>query len=49
MDEVPEIALGIAAEVVARRHGGTGRALRGLTGPVRRASDRPWQPAVSPR
>ncbi|GAA4572782.1 hypothetical protein GCM10023176_36450 [Micromonospora coerulea] len=49
MDEVPEIALGVAVEVVARRHGGTGRALRGLSGLVQRASDRSRQPAVSPR
>ncbi|RZU76918.1 xanthine dehydrogenase accessory factor [Micromonospora kangleipakensis] len=44
-----ETALAIAAEVVARRHGGTGRALRGPKGPIHRAPDRARQPVGSPR
>ncbi|MBM0258375.1 XdhC family protein, partial [Micromonospora sp. 4G55] len=31
-----EIALAIAAELVAFRHGGSGRPLTGLTGPIHR-------------
>ncbi|WP_446215801.1 hypothetical protein [Micromonospora sp. IBHARD004] len=37
------------ADGVARRQGGTGRALRGLRGPIHRAPDRARQPAGSPR
>ncbi|MGW5669615.1 XdhC family protein, partial [Micromonospora sp. NPDC003776] len=41
-----ETALAIAAEVVAGRNGGTGRALHGLTGPIH-AADRDRRPAVA--
>ncbi|SCG65317.1 XdhC family protein [Micromonospora inositola] len=46
-----ETALAIAAEVVARRHGGTGRALHALSGPIHRggAPDPARQPAASLR
>ncbi|MCW3819441.1 XdhC family protein [Micromonospora sp. DR5-3] len=42
-----ETALAIAAEVVARRHDGTGRALHGLAGPIHRVPARDRQPAAS--
>lgn len=43
-----ETALAIAAEVVAGRNRGTGRALYGLTGPIHPAADRDRRAAVAP-
>ncbi|MFG2059715.1 XdhC family protein [Micromonospora sp. NPDC048930] len=44
-----ETALAIAAELVAGRNGGTGRALHGLDGPIHRVADRDRRPAASLR